>query len=246
MNDSTTGYTTVPNWMLAADDVTAHMVLVYAALGTYTDREGAAWPSIAALSKRAKVSESSARRALRDLEALGLVETLGRGTRTGAQTSNLYRLHTTGIMPQSERHPLSEGQGAPVSVTDEQAPGEQPSADAEVVKRARATRIPEPFVVTAEMWRWAHDEGMTKEFANEQTVIFVDYWRGRSGQIATKHDWPATWRNWLRRAWSDGRGRARLSGPVRETPDERFRRLMAQADEMERGDAGFIAGELNG
>jgi len=232
MNDSTAGYTTVPNWMLAADDVTAHMVLVYAALGTYTDREGAAWPSIAALSKRAKVSESSARRALRDLEALGLVETVGRGTMTGAQTSNLYRLHTTGIMPQSERHPLSEGQGAPVRVTDEQAPLEQPPADAGGEKRARATRIPDPFVVTAEMWAWCHEKGFDLPWAREQTERFVDYWRGIPGQRGTKLDWPGTWRNWLRRSWDDRR--APSAGPsARETPDERFRRLMAQAEAME-------------
>jgi hypothetical protein len=33
-----------------------------------------------------------------------------------------------------------------------------------------------------------------------ETAKFVDYWRGKSGQAATKKDWAATWRNWMRKA----------------------------------------------
>jgi hypothetical protein len=29
---------------------------------------------------------------------------------------------------------------------------------------------------------------------------FCDYWHGKAGQGATKMDWIATWRNWMRRA----------------------------------------------
>lgn len=36
-----------------------------------------------------------------------------------------------------------------------------------------------------------------------QADAFRDYWLGRSGQGATKLDWDATWRTWIRR-WSDG------------------------------------------
>ncbi|QOP64804.1 helix-turn-helix DNA binding domain protein [Microbacterium phage DelaGarza] len=233
MNDSTTGYTTVPNWMLAADDVSAHMVLVYAALGTWTNREGAAWPAVPAIAERAKISPSSVKRALRDLEALGLVETMRRGRQDGGQTSNLYRLHTTTTTPRSEGPTLSEGQGGEVSLTYEQAPQEQPSADAEgETKRRRATRIPDPFVVTAEMWGWCHEKGFDMAWAREQTERFVDYWRGVPGQRGTKLDWPGTWRNWLRRSWDDRRAPS-TGSTARETPDERFRRLMAQAEAME-------------
>lgn len=241
MNDSTAGYTTIPNWMLAADDVSAQMVLVYAALGTWTDREGAAWPAVPKIAERAKMSERSARAALRALEALGLVETVRRSNPNGGQTSNLYRLHVTAT-PRQEMQGVQEMQGPPAPDADKQEPGQQASTDVDAVKRTRGSRIPEPFMVTTEMWAWAHDEGMTREFANEQTVIFVDYWRGRTGQIAVKADWPATWRNWLRRAWKDGRSRAPMS-PGRESPDERFRRLQALADQMEAGDGGQRAVE---
>lgn len=235
--DSTAGFTTVPNWMLAAEDVTAHMVLVYAALGTYTNREGTAFPSVPKIATRAKISDRSARTALRSLEDLGLVETLRRGLPTGGQTSNLYRLHTSVTPRQDVQPPLHDVQGPPAPRADEQEPSNNLSAKAESVKRERATRIPEPFIVTAEMWAWAEDEGMSRDWAHGQTVVFVDYWRGRSGQIATKHDWPATWRNWLRRAKGDDLSRMGGAGrPRPESPDERVKRLMRLADEMERGD----------
>ena len=230
MNDSTAGHTTVPNWMLAADDVSAHMVLVYAALGTWTDREGTAWPAIPKIAKRAKMSERSARQALRDLEALGLVETLRRAAPNGGQTSNLYRLHTTATPRQEMQGGVQEMQGPPARGADEQEPLEQPPAKAGGEKRARATRIPEPFIVTAEMWAWCHEKGFDLPWAREQTERFVDYWRGIPGQRGTKLDWPGTWRNWLRRSWDDRRAPA---ANTRETPDERFRRLMAQAEAME-------------
>jgi hypothetical protein len=33
---------------------------------------------------------------------------------------------------------------------------------------------------------------------------FVDYWRAQPGAKGRKTDWPATWRNWIRRAAEQG------------------------------------------
>jgi len=30
-----------------------------------------------------------------------------------------------------------------------------------------------------------------------ETDKFVNFWRAKSGKDATKHNWPATWRNWM-------------------------------------------------
>lgn len=62
---------------------------------------------------------------------------------------------------------------------------------------ARATRIPEPFVVTPEMVTWAREHAPHVDGARE-TERFVDFWRAKTGQGATKRDWVATWRNWMR------------------------------------------------
>lgn len=62
---------------------------------------------------------------------------------------------------------------------------------------ARGDRIPEPFMVTAEMRSWAAQEvpGIEVDAATRE---FVDYWRGVPGARGRKLDWPATWRNRLR------------------------------------------------
>lgn len=62
----------------------------------------------------------------------------------------------------------------------------------------RATRIPDQFIVTASMREWAATEVPGVD-VDRSTRMFVDYWRGVAGVKATKRDWPATWRNWLRR-----------------------------------------------
>ncbi|GAA2773631.1 hypothetical protein [Saccharopolyspora taberi] len=89
----------------------------------------------------------------------------------------------------------------------------------------RATRIPDDFEVTAEMIEWARQN--TPLVGRTETDKFVDYWRGRSGQGATKRDWTATWRNWMRRAQEDAerRGPRRSAGST--TKDDRINALDA-------------------
>ena len=67
-----------------------------------------------------------------------------------------------------------------------------------------ACRIPDDFKPSGEMKKWWDDNAMGSVLdAWGEHEKFMDYWRGASGQRATKHDWPATWRNWMRRAYED-------------------------------------------
>ena len=43
---------------------------------------------------------------------------------------------------------------------------------------------------------------------------FADYWRSVPGQKGSKLDWPATWRNWIRKSLDDQRSRPSLIGHV--------------------------------
>lgn len=79
--------------------------------------------------------------------------------------------------------------------------------------RKRATRIPEPFMLTSEMKQWAAVEVPSID-PEASTRQFVDYWRAASGRTATKKDWIAAWRFWLRRDADNKR-------PNRLTPTER-------------------------
>lgn len=64
--------------------------------------------------------------------------------------------------------------------------------------RARGCRLPDdwtpPADVIAEMRAECPDVDLKAEHK-----VFTDFWKGKSGKDATKNDWPATWRNWMRR-----------------------------------------------
>jgi hypothetical protein len=104
--------------------------------------------------------------------------------------------------------------------------------------RRQGRRIPEPFLITSEMVAWAREHCPDVD-GRAQTERFVDYWRGKSGRDATKADWPATWRNWMRRAQDDSGGRFSNAlvpagpRPGQSTTDERVASTLALADELE-------------
>ena len=66
-------------------------------------------------------------------------------------------------------------------------------------RAARATRIDPDFTITDEMRSWAEGKGWGRMDLDGITEGFVDYWLGKAGKDATKVDWLATWRNWIKR-----------------------------------------------
>lgn len=53
------------------------------------------------------------------------------------------------------------------------------------------------------MAQWAREnvpELIRRGRGKRETDKFINYWQGKSGKDATKHDWPATWRNWMLKA----------------------------------------------
>lgn len=67
----------------------------------------------------------------------------------------------------------------------------------------KGTRIPADFQPDIE---WAMREGLTLSEANREVESFRDYWIAKTGKDATKQDWPATWRNWVRNQLKRKRG----------------------------------------
>lgn len=74
-----------------------------------------------------------------------------------------------------------------------------PEAKASSGARSRGSRVPDPFEITELMREWAQTGAPSVDLAAE-TERFVDYWRGLPGARGVKSDWPATWRNWMRKA----------------------------------------------
>ena len=78
---------------------------------------------------------------------------------------------------------------------------------------AKATRLPHDFVVPPDWLAWANRTCPLID-ANLEADKFCDYWKAASGRNATKCDWAATWRNWIRNATPPRPGRlAGGSGP---------------------------------
>jgi hypothetical protein len=79
--------------------------------------------------------------------------------------------------------------------------------------------VPNPLITQA---------GFSDVEALQELETFRDYWCAKSGKDATKLDWQATWRNWLRRA-----RRPPPNGRV-STTDSRVAEGFALADLLER------------
>ncbi|MCR2051469.1 hypothetical protein NSA19_01075 [Actinomyces bowdenii] len=72
----------------------------------------------------------------------------------------------------------------------------------------RGTRLPTDWQPTPELRQWAIDNRPDLD-VDAETEIFRDYWISKTGAQATKADWKATYRNWIRRAHS----RPKKTGP---------------------------------
>lgn len=92
----------------------------------------------------------------------------------------------------------SEGNANHKPITNNQEPQtkDQKPLSPKATTAKKKTKIPDPFMLTAEMRSWAAESAPAVNVKSE-TESFVDYWRG---EAKTKADWPATWRNWIRRA----------------------------------------------
>lgn len=92
-------------------------------------------------------------------------------------------------------------------------------------KTKKGSRIPEPFVLTGAMAKWAEKNVPGFNYTAE-TERFIDYWRAAPGERGVKADWQATWRNWIRRANDDAKSR----GGVKPTAAQRGLMLVAQLE----------------
>ena len=98
----------------------------------------------------------------------------------------------------------------------------RPAATGAPSRGVRGSRLPKGWEPDAELLAWARTERPDLD-ARRETEGFRDFWAAKAGADACKMDWRATWRNWMRKARSEGpsrqNGRAngtRLPAPLRE------------------------------
>lgn len=66
----------------------------------------------------------------------------------------------------------------------------------------KGTRLPSDWELPDDWYEWAAHKWASASIDEiwNQADVFRDYWTAQPGQKGVKTDWPATWRNWIRRA----------------------------------------------
>lgn len=88
------GFAAIPSWMIRdTSRISKHAMLAYLALASRVNEEGEAWPSIALIAAEARCSRTSAKLALSELEALGIITRRQTKRDDGGYGHNVYQVH---------------------------------------------------------------------------------------------------------------------------------------------------------
>lgn len=211
------------------------------------------WPRQDTLAHDTEMTDRSVRTHLAGLEEQGLIRRLARGGSGEGRRSDLIILAVgdDGPMPfpvdtsvdddvdnatgkdfregatgKSEQGNRKNGAGAPYI--------EPPKEPARTT--SRGTRLPEPFEVTEEMRAWYRENIGAAVNGVLEHEKFLDYWRSRTGQVAVKKDWIATWRNWMRTALERSsrrpNGTQQSAAPRFQTAQERSAARLAEERDL--------------
>lgn len=74
------------------EDLPHRAVSVYLYLADRANKKGECWPAIPTIARELKISQSTVRRAIRDLREAGLIRTQQRYRKRGGKSSLLYTL----------------------------------------------------------------------------------------------------------------------------------------------------------
>lgn len=220
-------------WSLRLD---AGPKLVMLSLADQANDEGVCWPSLGNISRRTGMSERSVQRHLQELEAAGH---LHRQERTGS--SNIFVLHPRQSVTPDNLSPPSPCHPTPVTVS----PINVTETSTSTSKSAKGSRWKRVQNFPSLWLTWAQEETQWSAITvHRVSDEFQDYWCAKAGAGATKADWQATWRMWIRR---EGKGNAtskRTGGQGgRESAVDRVARKSA---EWARGCAGGEAVAADG
>lgn len=189
---------------------------VLISLADNANDSGYCWPSIATICERTCFGRTA------------VIEAIGRLEEGGYVTANRDNgRHTTYVIspqPVRQTDPSAKRTGppdggdpsasrtGPVRQTDtnRHLTVNEPSTKKERVRPAK--RVPAEFDVTADLRAWAAEE-VPRVDIDSETKRFRDHeWK------QARTDWPAAWRNWMRRASESGNWRG--SPPSRASPNE--------------------------
>ncbi|MEM8976286.1 MAG: helix-turn-helix domain-containing protein [Pseudomonadota bacterium] len=198
-------------------------LLCLLAIADNADDDGFAWPSVETIARKAAMSERGARKCIRKLIEMGLVEVKAGG---GRNKTNAYQITTNGmgdvpdhinpeqntgnsvqglrernpeqscINPeQSDRKPGTPVQGNSHEPSLEQSLPPISPPQKKISSRPRKSQIPADAVISDKMLSIAADLSIPEQEAFAQFELFKDNAMANARMYA---DWDAAWRNWLK------------------------------------------------
>jgi uncharacterized protein YdaU (DUF1376 family) len=113
-----------------------------------------------------------------------------------------------------------------------------PDPEPEIEKREakaspkKGSRLSSDWKLPREWGEWALSQGWPEPMIREEAEKFRDYWIARTGKDATKLDWQATWRNWMRnsKARKPDHGGRNARQPIADRLEARFAQMDCWAD----------------
>lgn len=99
-------------------------------------------------------------------------------------------------IPRSSADPLPAGSLSPEPpITPNPIPSKNPPKGGQ-----KGSRLPSGWQPSDADRSAATAEGMPEREIDREAAKFRDFWAAKAGKDGVKADWPATWRNWVRRA----------------------------------------------
>ena len=193
------GYTSVPTWMIRNQSIKRSSVLVYASLASRAGL-GAIYPSQETIAEESGVTSRTVRSALRELEALGVIERIQRRGSEGLRTSltDAYLLHphgqrehaeeTSGRLRGPEKGTGNEGGFTPLIEVENRG-----SAQAKP-KKATAHSLPADWKPTDEHRSFAQQRGVDVDLEADSFRAHAEA-NDRRAVV-----WNAAFRQWLIKA----------------------------------------------
>lgn len=175
--------------------------LVLLSLSDQANDDGVCWPSVATIQGRTSMSERTVFRCLSELEQLGFVR---RMQREGRSTYYLLldpcqRVTPVTVAVTPDTVTPTPATVAPITINNHQNHHTALPAVAAKTANKNGTRLPANFKMPQEWLNFALERGLSKRQAEVEGDNFVDYWASKTGHTATKLDWAATWRMWIRK-----------------------------------------------
>jgi hypothetical protein len=237
------------SWAFNLDLPSSGAKLTLLALANYSNESGEAYPSQKAMAIKTCLCERAIRTHLATLESLGIISRVSRKRENGSFTTDLFRLNigavSSGRICQRQNLPAAESAKTQRQIFPNPAAesaGHESPLTTTVTKTKKdqkhcaiASRLPEDWEPSDDdiaFCKTKRPDLNVRDVADE----FRDYWVSVAGAKGKKQDWPATWRNWVRRQ----NARASPAKKERFDPTEFVNRGRKSTDG---GNDGFINGE---